>query len=97
MAAGIPFTQQSVNQQVGALTVALRNDFAAIVNMNASLTAQPGGAHAFLVTLGFLSADADVIIATLGNLAALAAIYQGGTPGGTLNYMTNSNALWGGQ
>ncbi len=91
---GLPATQQSINQQAGQFTVALRDAFQSVIFFNNWLTSS--GGQTFLVALGYTSNDAAVLVSTFANLAALGAIYVGGTPGAALNYQQNSNLLWGG-
>jgi hypothetical protein len=74
----------------------LRDNFQTILFQNAYLTSE-GGATFLENTIGLSAADAATFVASLGNLAALAAIYQGGAPGAALNYQANSEPLWGGQ
>lgn len=98
MSAGIQASTASVNQQAGQIAVNLRNTFQQVISLNAWITAIGGAAG--LVTLGFTQADAQVIVSTYANLAALAAIYQGqpqSTEALPFNFETNSNLLWGGQ
>lgn len=96
MTAGIQPTIESVNQQAGQMAVNLRDDFSRVVNFNAWITAV-GGVNG-LVSIGFPESDAQVIVSTYGNLAALAAIYQGQSAlAQAFNYEINSNVLWGGQ
>jgi hypothetical protein len=97
MAAGNQPTVATVNAFAGNNALELRDAFQKIKNFSQWLTAQPGGAQAFLVALGFQGPDAQVIVSTYANLAALDAIYEGGAPGAALNYQQNSNLLWGGQ
>jgi hypothetical protein len=94
MTAGNQTTQASVNQAVGAMVIALRNDFATILSFSQWLNTV--GATG-LETLGFTTADATTIVSTVGNLATLVSIWQGGAPGSAFNYMANTEALWGGQ
>lgn len=82
-------------QNLSLIAVGLRNAFQAIIIQNDYLTAQ-GGATFLTTVIGLSTADAAVVVSTLGNLAALAAIYAGGTPGAALNYQANSEPLWGG-
>ncbi len=91
---GLATSEQLINQQAGQYAVALRDAFKNIVSFNDWVNAS--GGQAFLIGLGFSSGEAATIVSTYGNLAALAAIYVGGTPGGALNYQQNSNILWGG-
>ncbi len=79
-----------------SIAVNIRNDFQTVINLNAYITSE-GGAAFLENTIGMSATDAATAIATLGNLAALAAIYQGGAPGAALNYQANSEPLWGGQ
>lgn len=98
MTAGIQPTIQSINQQAGQFAVNLRDDLARITNFNAWLAAI-GGVPG-LVSIGFTQADAQVVVSTYGNLAALAALYQGqaqNTVALPFNFQANSNLLWGGQ
>lgn len=98
MTAGIQPTIQSINQQAGQFAVNLRNDFQQIVNFNKWITAIGGVSG--LVAVGFAQTDAQVIVSTYANLAALAAIYQGQTQNVEIlpfNFADNSNLLWGGQ
>jgi hypothetical protein len=92
--AGYQPNQTQINTLAGQYAVALRNDFQNVVNLNGYVTAM-GGAT-FLEGLGFTNADAATLVSTLGNLATLASIYQGGTQESALNYDDNSQALWGG-
>jgi hypothetical protein len=97
MAAGNQPTQASINSVAGMYAIALRDAFQKVKFFGQWLSAQPGGAQAFLVGLGFAAGDAAVIVSTYANLAALEAVYEGGAPGAALNYQQNSNLLWGGQ
>jgi hypothetical protein len=83
-------------QQISDATVALRNDFQTLKNLNDYIIAE-GGSTWLANTVGIAAPDAAVIVSTLGNLAALEAIYRGGTPGAAFDYRTNSNLLWGGK
>jgi hypothetical protein len=96
MTAGNQPSLTQVNQASGSLAVQLRNTFDQVAMFNEWLAAF-GGASALESQLGFTSADAATIISTMGNLAALGAIYNGGTPGAAFDYMANSQSLWGGQ
>jgi hypothetical protein len=96
VSAGIQPSQAQVNQNAGALALNLRAAMLAIVNFQAWLAATQTSAS--LQTLGFSAADAATLISSVGNMATLAAIYQGtATQPATFNYEANSNALWGGQ
>jgi hypothetical protein len=95
MSAGIQPTPASVNQSAGNMSVQLRELFAQVKDFNAWLNAI-GGTTFLTATLGMPSPDANTIVSTFGNLDALRAIYEGGTPGAAFNYRTNSNSLWGG-
>lgn len=86
----------SFQQQICIAVVALRNAFQTITNLNAYIVAQ-GGSSFLTGTIGLSSDDAAVVVSTLGNLSALGDIYTGGTPGAALNYLSNSEPLWGGQ
>jgi hypothetical protein len=101
MTAGAQPSQASVNQQVSAMVLAVRNDFQNIINFNAGLAANATEMNltqaAYLESLGFTPADAASIVSTIGNHADLAAKYQGGSGGIALpfNYMANGQACWG--
>jgi hypothetical protein len=95
MAAGIQPTQAQINAQAGGIALGLRAAMQQIVNFSSWLNTQttPG-----LEALGFSPADTAVLISSVGNLATLAAIYQGtATQPATFPYQANSSALWGGQ
>lgn len=80
--------------------VNVRNDFQAILNANNYIASMGGTAFltaAFPEGMGMTTADANALIAALGNHAALALVYAGGTPGAAFNYMTNGEPFWGGQ
>jgi len=91
-----------IDSQVSQFAVTLRDVFQQILWYNDSLAAwagQTGPVAALKSTYGLSDADANTIVATLGNLADLAAKYQGGSGGQQLpvNYMANSRSMWGGQ
>lgn len=97
MAAGNQPTFNYINATAGSLTVSLRNDMQNIINFNAYLTSV-GGASFLESTLNMTADDSSALVATFGNLAQLAGIYQGqGTQAAVFNYEANSNVLWGGQ
>ena len=81
--------------QMSQCLVSVRNDFQAVLNINGYITAQ-GGATFLENVIQLSVTDAGVAVAAFGNHAALAAIYQGGAPGGAFNYMDNGQPLWGG-
>jgi hypothetical protein len=86
--------------QISTNVVGLRNNFAAIVNQLAYIDSMGGATFleaAYPAGMGLAAGDAAVVLSTLGNLAALAAVYNGGAPGAALNYSANSQPLWGGQ
>lgn len=84
-------------QQISNAVVNLRDNFQTIQNLNAYLSAQGGAAFLEAAPFSLSTTDANTVVSTLGNLAALAAIYNGGAPGNALNYNANSELLWGGQ
>src|ERR1700734_3437012 len=92
-----PTTTNQINNQVTAMCLALRNNFQTIVSFNTWLSAAGGAAFLEAMPQPFDSADAAVIVSTMGNLAALAAIYAGGAPGAAFNYEGNCEILFGGQ
>jgi hypothetical protein len=94
MSVGVQPSTAQVNSQMAAMALALRNDFQSITNFSNWLnTVQVAGLEA----MGFSAQDAAIIISSAGNMASLAAIYQGGAPGAAFNYMANTYPLWGGQ
>lgn len=96
MAAGIQPNLAQINQQIGGLTLGLRDTFQAVLNFNNWLSAN-GGAT-FLEALGMDTQDAATVVSTYGNLAVLAGIWLGmGTQQAEFNYYANTEALWGGQ
>lgn len=97
MSAGIQPNLGIINQSAGVMATALRDLFAGIINFNDWLNSF-GGAAELESQLQMSTADAQVLVATFGNLANLAAIYQGtqNLPV-SFNYMANSELLWGGQ
>lgn len=76
--------------------VDLRNAFQALADKNSEIGAQ-GGATWLQTVIGMTAADAATVVSTLANLAALNAIYRGGTAGAALDYRSNSELLWGGK
>lgn len=96
MTAGNQPSVSGINGTVSGFALNLRNTFEEIVNFNNWLSAY-GGASA-LVTLGFSSGDAAVIVSSIGNLATLANVANGtATQPSTFNYIANTQDLWGGQ
>lgn len=86
--------------QISTAVVNLRNNFATITNLNAYITAMGGATFLTAAApngIGLSVGDANTVVSTLGNLAALAAVYNGGQPGAALNYAANSEPLWSGQ
>ena len=81
---------------ITAAVTGLRDVFQTLVNLNAYVTAMGGTAFLEAAPYTLASGDAAALVATLGNLAALAAIYSGGAPGGALNYSANSEPFWSG-
>jgi hypothetical protein len=97
MVAGNQPSLASVNQTTGSLTVGLRNTFTQIDEFNAWLNAA-GGSQFLQTELGFVQADADDIVSTIGNLDRLRQCYEGLiaiTP--AFPFKANSQNLWGGQ
>jgi hypothetical protein len=92
-----PESTNQINGQVTAMCLALRNDFQNVINFNAWLTAVGGATFLENMTSPFDSADAAVIVSTIGNLATLAGIWQGAAPGAAFNYETNAEVLFAGQ
>lgn len=80
---------------ISQVVVNLRNDFQSIVNLNNYVTAM-GGVTFLQNSEGMSVNDAAMVVAVLGNLATLATVYHGATPGATFDYSTNSQQLWGG-
>jgi hypothetical protein len=85
--------------QITQAVVSLRNDFNTLVWLNSYITSMGGATFLEAASpngIAMDSADAEIVVSTLGNLAALAAVYNGGQAGSTLNYQSNSEPLWGG-
>lgn len=85
--------------QISQAVVGLRNDFQTIANLESYINSMGGTTFleaAFPAGIGMSPVDAAVVISTLGNLAALEAVYTGGQPGAALDYRSNSEPLWGG-
>lgn len=99
MAVNVP-NQGIFVQQLTQAVISIRNDFQAIVNLNGYVTSMGGATFLTAAApngIGLGSSDASAIVATLGNLAALAAAYNGGSPAPQLNYSANSEPFWAGQ
>jgi hypothetical protein len=96
MTAGFQPTLTVLNNQVGGIVVAVRNDMQAVLNWNAYITACGGAAY--LEGLGMTDGDAATVIAAIGNHATLATAYQGnGIIAAEFDFMANGEPLWGGQ
>jgi hypothetical protein len=101
MTVGNQPTVASINEALTSLAVQWRNLAQQTIwlnqqigNLGATGLENLGGTGA-----GFSSADASVVLASAGNLADMAGIYQGLAPGLTLpfNFRDNTVPLWGGQ
>jgi hypothetical protein len=87
-------------QQISQAVVNLRNDFTTLTRLNNYITAMGGATFleaAYPNGIGMATADAAVVISTLGNLTTLGTGYTGGAPAPQLDYQSNSEPLWGGQ
>lgn len=87
-------------QQITDAVVGIRDDFDTIVDKLAYINSVGGKSFLTAVApdgLGMNSADADTLLATLGNHIALNAVYHGGTQGAPLDYCSNGQPLWGGR
>ena len=67
-----------------------QNNYIASMGGVTFLTAQPPNG------LGMATADANALIATMGNMTNVAKGYQGGPPAPQLDYKSNSSPFWGG-
>ena len=96
MAAGNQPTITSVNQTAGDIAIGWREIAQKTVDFQNWLNSV-GAAGLEAPAIGFSSADAAVIISTIGNLYVLAQAYAGlATISPAFNYELNSVGLWGG-
>jgi hypothetical protein len=98
MAANVPVTE-SYLQEIALLYTTIRNRMQECQDQSGYI-ASMGGAT-FLTTpqpngLGMAPADANALIASLGNHATLATMYQGGPQAPAMNYKANGQPFWGG-
>lgn len=98
MAANVPNPAVYLNQIANIYTQI--RDFFQNCQDQSGYIASMGGAT-FLTTpvpngLGMSAADANALIASLGNMSALAIHYQGGPQAPALNYKANTEPFWGG-
>lgn len=91
-----PPNPAAFQQRMSKLTVTLRDTFSDVQNLNDYITAA-GGATFLESVIGMSPDDAAVAVSTFANLAALAGVYDGGSPVAQLNFRANSNLLWAGQ
>jgi hypothetical protein len=98
MAAGYQTTLADINNQAGALVIALWNDLEAVHRFKLWLD---DSAHndAYLTALGMASGDITTLrnsIADLGGTSGLWAVSHGSfAPGGASNYFSNAKLLTG--
>lgn len=97
MTVGSQPTAAQIQASLTNMFVNIRNDFTVITDYNNWVTAS--GGQTFLTNANIALADAQTDIASLGNMANLAAVYQGGaiviSP--NFNYAANTYPFWGGQ
>lgn len=98
MATNVP-NPGSYLASIGNLFTDIRDNMRAVQDQ-ANYIASMGGT-AFLEAaypngLGMSATDAAALIASLGNMSAVATGYQGGTPAPQLNYQANTEPFWGG-
>lgn len=98
MAANVPSQAVYLNQIANIYTQI--RDFMQNCQDQSGYIASMGGLS-FLTTaspdgLGMKVADANALIASLGNMSALASHYQGGPQAPALNYKANTEPFWGG-
>lgn len=94
MAIGNPVTTTSINQQVGGLAIGLRNQCNAIKNFFewVNVVGQAG-----LVSYGFSSSDATLVLNMASYLNTIAGIYYGtATQATDYNFDNQLCELWGG-
>jgi hypothetical protein len=90
-------TPAQLNSQIGNIALALRGDFAALVNFVTWFNTQNTQA-AIETNFGLSPADALTMQAVVGNLQTLSEIYAGtAEPAAAFDYRDNSAILWGGQ
>lgn len=85
-----------LNQQAGQIAIDFRDGCQRVINFNNYL--QNLGKPA-LITLGFTSADADLLLAIYGNLSAVAMVCEGGNytgPGLPFDFIAQTIPVWGG-
>jgi hypothetical protein len=99
MAVNVP-TAADFATNVARALVNVRNDFDQIINLNDYIAAMGGATFLTAAApngLGMTQADANAMVATLGNHATIAKHYKGGTPAPAMDYRSNGSPFWGGQ
>jgi hypothetical protein len=74
--------------QVGSLFVSFRNDFQALVNLNAYIASIGGATALQAAPFNFSTEDADALVAALGNVVNLTGITAA---------IDDGQPFWGGQ
>jgi hypothetical protein len=99
MAANVP-NPNIFLAEMGILFTTIRNRMRECQDQSAYI-ASMGGASFLEATppngMGMSTVDANALIASLGNMSAVATGYQGGTPAPQMNYEANTQPFWGGQ
>jgi hypothetical protein len=86
-----------IQANLTSMFVNIRNDFTIITDYNNWIVGS--GGQTFLTNAGIAVADAQTDISSLGNMANLAAVYQGTAAviSPNFNYAANTYPFWGGQ
>jgi hypothetical protein len=93
---GTQATPAQLNSQIGNIALALRNDFANLVNFVTWFNTQNTQA-AIETNFGLSAADALTMQAAVGNLQTLMNVYSGAAATAAFDFRDNSAILWGGQ
>lgn len=93
---GTQATPAQLNSQIGNIALALRNDFASLVNFVTWFNTQNTQAE-IETNFGLSPADATTMQAAVGNLQTLMEVYAGTAATAEFDFRDNSAILWGGQ
>jgi hypothetical protein len=99
MAVNVPNPGSYLNQ-IAILFTGIRDQMQEVIDQNSYIGSMGGATFltdAYPDGLGMTPADANALLAALGNHAAVATGYHGGTPAPQLDYKSNGSPFWGGQ
>jgi hypothetical protein len=99
MAANVPNTGLYLDE-IATLFTTIRNRMQECQDQSGYIASMGGAAFLEAIPpngLGMSAADANALIASLGNMTALATHYQGGPVAPALDYKSNTKPFWGGQ